>query len=489
MDLFEASRAAARQARAPLADRMRPRTLDEFVGQAHLVARGQPLRLAIEAGQVPSLLLWGPPGTGKTTLARLVAREIRARVEELSAVTAGVADLRRVVERARLTTAPTLLFVDEIHRFNKAQQDAILPHVEDGTVTLIGSTTENPAFQVIAALRSRTTIYRLEPLTREEIGVIVDLALADPERGLGRLGLTLAPDAREHLLLTANGDARYALNAMEAAARAGQKTIDRGLMERLLQRVAVKYDRMGDEHFDHASAFQKSLRGSDPDAALYWLAKMIAGGEDPRFIARRLLVTAAEDVGNADPMALVLAEAAARAAETLGWPEARIPLAEAVVYVATAPKSNAVITAIDEALADVERRGQAYPVPPHLRDTHYRDAAAYGHGVGYHYSHDDPGRPQDFLPEALSGRRYYEPRSEAERARLERLPKGSRARRERGDAPGGAGGPTGTGGPGGAGGRGEADARAGAGARGGADAPGEARSPGRPGEPGRSGRQ
>jgi putative ATPase len=286
----------------------------------------------------------------------------------------------------------------------------------------------------------------------------------------------------------ANGDARYALNALEAAARAvtrapeseaaaraGQKIIDRALMERVLQRVAVKYDRMGDEHFDHASAFQKSLRGSDPDAALYWLAKMIAGGEDPRFIARRLLVTAAEDVGNADPMALVLAEAAARAAETLGWPEARLPLAQAVVYVATAPRSNAVITAIDEALADVEQRGQAHPVPPHLRDTHYRDAAAYGHGEGYHYSHDDPGRPQDFLPEALSGRRYYEPKSEAERARLERLPKGSRARREKGEAPGGTGGPAGTGGPGGASARGDADAPGGTTGSGDAGAPGGAK--------------
>ncbi len=437
MDLFEVPRARARQARAPLADRMRPRTLAEFVGQTHLVGEGQPLRRAIEAGQVPSLLLWGPPGTGKTTLARVIARETGARFEELSAVTAGVADLRRVVEGARASTAPTLLFIDEIHRFNKAQQDAILPHVEDGTVTLIGSTTENPAFQVIASLRSRTTVYRLEPLGREEIGTIVDRALADQERGLGRLGLSLAPEAREHLVLAANGDARYALNALEAAARVARGTIDRPLVERVLQQAALKYDRMGDEHYDHASAFQKSLRGSDPDAALYWLAKMIAGGEDPRFIARRLVVTAAEDVGNADPLALVVAEAAARAAETLGWPEARLPLAQAVIYVATAPKSNATIAAIDAALDDVERGGHAYPVPPHLRDAHYREAAVYGHGVGYHYSHDDPDRLQDFLPEPLKGRRYYEPRSEAERQRLARLPKGSRARRPGGEAPGG----------------------------------------------------
>jgi putative ATPase len=433
MDLFEAAGERARRARAPLADRMRPRRLGEFVGQPHLVGEGQPLRLALEAGVVPSLLLWGPPGTGKTTLARVIAREIGARFEEVSAVTAGVADLRRVVETARASAQPTLLFVDEIHRFNKAQQDVILPHVEDGTVTLIGSTTENPSFQVIPALRSRTTVYKLEPLSREEVGTIVDRALADDERGLGRLRLSLAPDARDHLVLSANGDARYALNALEAAARAAargkDRVIDRPLVERVLQQAALKYDRMGDEHYDHASAFQKSLRGSDPDGALYWLAKMIAGGEDPRFIARRLLVTASEDVGNADPLALVVTEAAARAVETLGWPEARLPLAQAVIYVATAPKSNAVITAIDDALADVRDRGHAYPVPPALRDSHYADAAAYGHGLDYHYSHDDLDRPQSFLPEPLQDRRYYEPKSDRERERLARLPRGSPVKR------------------------------------------------------------
>jgi putative ATPase len=433
MELFEAAGERARRARAPLADRMRPRGLGEFVGQPHLVGEGQPLRLAVETGVVPSLLLWGPPGTGKTTLARVIAREIGARFEEVSAVTAGVADLRRVVESARTSTQPTLLFVDEIHRFNKAQQDVILPHVEDGTVTLIGSTTENPSFEVIPALRSRTTVYKLEPLSREDVGTIVDRALADEERGLGRLRLTLAPDAREHLVLSANGDARYALNALEAAARAvargKDRLIDRPLVERVLQQAALKYDRIGDEHYDHASAFQKSLRGSDPDGALYWLAKMIAGGEDPRFIARRLLVTASEDVGNADPLALVVTEAAARAVETLGWPEARLPLAQAVIYVATAPKSNAVITAIDDALADVRDRGHAYPVPPALRDTHYADASAYGHGLDYHYSHDDLDRPQSFLPEPLRDRRYYEPKSDRERERLARLPRGSPVKR------------------------------------------------------------
>jgi putative ATPase len=436
-DLFSDSLETRFNEFAPLAARMRPRTLDELVGQKHLLGPGSPLRVLVENDALISMILWGPPGSGKTSLASIVAAATKARYVELSAVSATVADVRRTIAEARDalggTGRKTILFIDEIHRFNKAQQDVILPHVEDGTVTLIGSTTENPSFQVIPALRSRTTVYRLEPLSREEVGTIVDRALADDERGLGRLRLSLAPDARDHLVLSANGDARYALNALEAAARAAargkDRVIDRPLVERVLQQAALKYDRMGDEHYDHASAFQKSLRGSDPDGALYWLAKMIAGGEDPRFIARRLLVTASEDVGNADPLALVVTEAAARAVETLGWPEARLPLAQAVIYVATAPKSNAVITAIDDALADVRDRGHAYPVPPALRDSHYADAAAYGHGLDYHYSHDDLDRPQSFLPEPLQDRRYYEPKSDRERERLARLPRGSPVKR------------------------------------------------------------
>jgi len=402
----------------PLAHRLRPKTLDEFLGQEHILGPGKPLRQLIEQDTPGSLILWGPPGCGKTTLAQIIARLTRRRFEQLSAVTAGVADVRRVVELARqelrLRQRGTMLFIDEVHRFNKAQQDAILPHVEQGVLCFIGATTENPALGVIPPLRSRCRIYQLEPLRPEHIRRLILRALEDRERGLGELGLHLEAAALEALVVQAAGDARFALNTLEAAAALAQNTperrIDAELVAGVLQEARLLYDRAGDEHYDHASAFQKSLRGSDPDAALYWLGKMIAAGEDPRFIARRLVVTAAEDVGLADPQALVVAVAAAWAAEHLGWPEARLPLAQAVLYVACAPKSNSTIVSIDKVL-ELIRQGGSYPVPKHLRDSHYQEARAFGHGAGYKYPHAYPGHyvPQDYLPPELQGERFFQP--------------------------------------------------------------------------------
>ena len=405
----------------PLAHRMRPQSLKEFKGQEHLLAQGQPLRQLIEADSIGSLILWGPPGCGKTTLAHIISRLTQRRFAKLSAVSAGVNDLRQLARIAEqelnLKGRQTIIFIDEVHRFNKTQQDALLPYVEQGTINLIGATTENPAFEVIPPLRSRCRIYRLEPLSLEDIRYIIHQALQDKERGLGQESIVLEPAAQEHIVAYANGDARLALNALEAAAGAakpdkqGRKLIDQRVVEGILQQASLLYDKAGDEHYDHASAYQKSLRGSDPDAAVYWLGKMIAGGEDPRFIARRLMVTAAEDVGNADPQALILATAAAFATERLGWPEARLPLTQATLYVACAPKSNSTITAIDKVLADIEKQGKSYPVPLHLKSAQYKDAKKYGFGVGYEYPHSYPGHfiEQDYLPRELLGSIYYEP--------------------------------------------------------------------------------
>jgi putative ATPase len=399
----------------PLAARMRPRTLDEFVGQQDLLGPGHALRAAIERDAVPSMILWGPPGSGKTTLAQIVAQTTGAYFEGMSAVSAGVADLRRVVRDAgarRRVGKRTVLFIDEIHRFNKAQQDAVLPYVEDGTVTFIGATTENPSFEVNSALLSRARVFVLRPLADDEVGTIVDRALTDSERGLGAKQLTLESDARRLLISLANGDARAALNALEFAAatlatRDEKPPIDATLIREAMQRRGSQYDKAGDMHYDVISAFIKSIRGSDPDAALYWLARMVDGGEDPLFIARRLVILASEDVGLADSQGLQVAVAAQQAVHFVGMPEGFFPLAHATLYLATAPKSNEVGRAYGAALDDVQNTRND-PVPMHLRNAPTGLMRELGHGKGYHYSHDDYSVTQVNLPPALSDRRYYD---------------------------------------------------------------------------------
>src|SRR5713226_2982914 len=386
------------QRHQPLAARMRPRDLNEFVGQSHILGPGQLLRRAIEADRIQSLIFYGPPGTGKTSLAQIIARQTRSKFERLSGVESNVAEMRRVLSAAanRLenTHQSTILFIDEIHRFNKAQQDVLLPDVEGGIVRLIGATTHNPFFFVNSPLVSRSQIFELRPLGEEELFILLQRALADTERGLGHLKIKADEDALRHLAKLADGDARKALNSLEIAAlttepRAdGVVHINLATAEQSIQKKAVVYDDE-DAHYDTISAFIKSMRGSDPDAALYWLAKMIHAGEDPRFIARRIVIHAAEDVGLADPMALVLANAAFQAAEFIGWPEARIPLAEATLYIATAPKSNSTVKAIDAAMKDVES-GRTLAVPEHLRDSNYQSARRLGHGEGYQYAHSFP---------------------------------------------------------------------------------------------------
>ncbi|HUA09355.1 MAG TPA: replication-associated recombination protein A [Candidatus Acidoferrales bacterium] len=399
---------------APLPARMRPLALDEYVGQAEIVGEGRALRRAIESDRVPSMILWGPPGTGKTTLAEIVAHSTGAHFEKLSAVSAGVADLRRVVAEAqtrRRVGGRTVLFIDEIHRFNKAQQDAILPYVEDGTVTMIGATTENPSFEVISALLSRSRVFVLHPLSDEEIAIIVDRALADPKRGLGSENIHLDDDARATLIGYANGDARTALSALEFAAssapqRNGAKEIDRALVLEAMQRRGSTYDKGGEQHYDIISAFIKSIRASDPDAAVYWLARMIDGGEDPLFIARRLVILASEDVGLADAQGIQVALAAQQAVHFIGMPEGFYPLAHATLYLARAKKSNSVGRAYGAAMQDViETRND--PVPLHLRNAPTGLMKGLGYGRDYHYAHDDYSIKQENLPENLRGRTYY----------------------------------------------------------------------------------
>ena len=418
-DLFDHARADQIARQAPLAARLRPRTLDEMVGQEHIVGPGRLLRRAIEADRLfSSIILWGPPGTGKTTLAMIIANRTESHFEALCAVLAGVADIRRVIKEAKerrlLHGQRTILLVDEIHRFNKAQQDALLPHVEDGTITLIGATTENPYFEVIGPLVSRSRVFQLRPLTGGQLRTLLRRALADEELGYGQRQVQADEEALAHLAHVAGGDARNALNALELAVEstppdaAGIVHIDLAAAQESIQRRALLYDKDGDAHYDTISAFIKSLRGSDPDAALYWLAKMVYAGEAPRFIVRRLIIFASEDVGLADPQALVVATAAARALEWVGLPEAQYALAEATLYLATAPKSNSA-GAYWKALADVEREG-IVEVPNHLKDAS-RDGRALGHGQGYKYPHDFPGHhvEQQYLPDGLRGRRYYQP--------------------------------------------------------------------------------
>ena len=418
-----------RRENRPLAARMRPRTLDEFVGQTHILGPGQLLRRAIEADRIQSLIFYGPPGTGKTSLAQIIARQTRCKFERLSGVESNVADMRRVLSAAanRLenTGQPTILFIDEIHRFNKAQQDVLLPDVESGVVRLIGATTHNPFFFVNSPLVSRSQIFELRPLGEAELYLLLERALKDHERGLAGSNVKVEEPALRHLAKLADGDARKALSALEIAALTtapdaeGMIRIDLSAAEQSIQKKAIVYDNE-DAHYDTISAFIKSMRGSDPDAALYWLAKMIHAGEDPRFIARRIVIHAAEDVGLADPMALVLANAAFQAAEFIGWPEASIPLAEATIYIATAPKSNSTVTAIGAAMKDVES-GRTLPVPEHLRDAHYRGAKKLGHGDGYQYAHDFPEHfvVQDYLGDTKV---YYEPTEQgAEKKIKERL--------------------------------------------------------------------
>lgn len=401
----------------PLAARMRPRSLDDYVGQSHILGEGQLLRRAIEADRIQSLIFYGPPGTGKTTLAQIIAARTRSKFERLSGVESNVADMRRVLSAAsnRLhnTGEATILFIDEIHRFNKSQQDVLLPDVEAGVVRLIGATTHNPFFFVNSPLVSRSQIFELRPLSEEDLRALLRRALTDSERGLGYLKVKAEDAAIAHLARVSDGDARKALNSLEIAVLTtepgadGVIVVTLAVAEQSIQKKAVVYDGDGDAHYDTISAFIKSMRGSDPDATLYWLAKMIHAGEDPRFITRRIVIHAAEDVGLADPMALVLAVAAHHAAEFVGWPEARIPIAEAALYIATANKSNTAVASIDAALEDV-RNGRTLPVPEHLRDGHYKGAERLGHGQGYQYAHSFEGHfvPQDYLGEV---KRYYEP--------------------------------------------------------------------------------
>jgi putative ATPase len=399
----------------PLAYRMCPRSIGEYAGQEHIIGEGKLLRRAIEADRITSIILYGPPGTGKTALARVIAAKTNARFEWLNAATAGLDDLRKVMQSARARKGKgvrTILFLDEIHRFNKLQQDALLPDVEEGNITLIAATVENPFFYVNSALLSRSQIFELKPLDQEALMKVLRGALEDRERGLGGMALVADEEALELIARMSDGDARKALSALEIAALTtvhnseGTIRITLSVAEESIQRKAVVYDKKGDQHYDTISAFIKSMRGSDPDAAIYYLAKMLYAGEDPRFIARRIVICASEDVGDADPMALLVATAALRAVEFVGMPEARIPLAQAVIYIAGAPKSNAAYRAIEAALEDI-RNEQTLEVPDHLKDSHYRGAEKLGHGKGYKYPHDYGGRvEQEYLP---GKKKYYNP--------------------------------------------------------------------------------
>lgn len=413
MGLFDRQEADNLEAAKPLAARMRPRSLNEFVGQQHFLGEGRLLRRMLKAGRIGSVVFYGPPGTGKTSLAELIAQHVQAKFQRLNAAASGVKELRELLVNARkeLETggAKSVLFIDELHRFNKAQQDVLLPDVEAGIISLIGATTANPFFSLVAPLVSRSQIFEFQAISTEDIRQLLERAIADPSRGMGRYGVTITEEALDFLAEICDGDARRALNAVEIAVLSiPQKgTVDLEVAQESIQKKAIQYDATGDEHYDAASAFIKSMRGSDPDAAIYWLARMLEAGEDPRFLARRIVIAAAEDIGNADPQALVVANAAAQATEFVGMPECRIILAQAVAYLATAPKSNAAIKAIDAAISDVKNH-RVLPVPVHLKDRHYSGAKRLGHGEGYEYPHntEDGWLAQDYLG---VDRDYYHP--------------------------------------------------------------------------------
>ncbi len=441
-DLFEHTSKELSKRSAPLAARMRPRTFDEYVGQEHIVGPGRVLRTSIESDQLPSMILWGPPGSGKTTLARIIANATKSDFHQVSAVTSGVADLRKVVAKARdqlgMYQRRTVLFIDEIHRFNKAQQDVILPVVEDGTITLIGATTENPSFEVIAPLLSRSRVYSLDPLDDGQTRSIVERAMVDEEQGIGSWKVSIEEEALEHLVISANGDARIALNGLELASSAtkpneqGERHVELQTVEEALQQRSFLYDKAGDQHFDIISAFIKSLRASDPDASLYWMARMLEAGEDPLYIVRRMVILAAEDVGMADPQALVVAVAAQQAVHFVGMPEGFLPLAEAAIYLATAPKSNSALTSYGRAKEDVEKTRND-PVPMHLRNPVTGLMQKMGYGKGYKYAHSYEGHLADQvnLPERLADRRYYQPTDQGYEAKVaERMRRWEEERRK-----------------------------------------------------------
>ena len=419
MNLFDYMGQKSKEKESPLASRMRPRTLEEVVGQKHIIGEGKLLYRAIKADKLGSIIFYGPPGTGKTTLAKVIAGTTSAEFRQINATVAGKKDMQAIVGEAKdlrgMYNKKTILFVDEIHRFNKSQQDYLLPFVEDGTVTLIGATTENPYFEVNKALLSRSNIFELKPLEKKDLLTLIERALLDEERGMGLYHAVMPSDARDFLAEISGGDARMALNAIELgvlttdASPDGNIHLTLEVMESCVQRRTIRYDKDGDAHYDTISAFIKSLRGSDPDAAIYYLARMLYAGEDLSFIARRIVISAAEDVGMADPMALVIAESAARSVERIGMPEARIVLAEAVTYIATAPKSNSSYLAIDRALDAVKRNSAV--IPPHLQDAHYAGSAGLGHGTGYLYPHDFENHyvEQNYLPESERGARFYVP--------------------------------------------------------------------------------
>ena len=419
MDLFEYASSRKKEKEAPLAARMRPRTLDEVVGQEHIIGKDKMLYRAIKADKIRSIIFYGPPGTGKTTLARVIANTTSAEFTQLNATTSGKKEMEAAVNDARdrmgMYGKKTILFIDEIHRFNKSQQDYLLPFVEDGTVILIGATTENPYFEVNSALISRSVIFELKPLSKDNIRTLLERAVKDEERGMGSLHPVLEPDAADFLADIAGGDAREALNALELGvlttepSEDGQIHIDLETASECIQKRVVRYDKTGDQHYDTISAFIKSMRGSDPDAAVYYLAKMLYAGEDIRFISRRIMICAAEDVGNADPMALVVAVSAAQAVERIGMPEAKLILSQAAIYVASAPKSNACTEAVFAALRSVQ--SVQTTVPAHLQDAHYSGHEKLGHGTGYKYAHDFPNHyvEQQYLPDEILGSRFYEP--------------------------------------------------------------------------------